>query len=79
MPIRSREEVLAYAEGVHKLMRARKHLENRGAEKACIRLLENVIRKTEREFFNPTVSALPIAPAVDSRKRIKRAASTRLS
>jgi hypothetical protein len=54
MPIRSRDEVWSYAEGVNKLIRARKHLENRGAEKACIRLLENVIRKAEREFFKPT-------------------------
>jgi hypothetical protein len=60
MPHRNRDEVLAYAEGVYKLMRARKHLENRGAEKACIRLLESVIKKTEKEFFNPTKSGLPI-------------------
>jgi hypothetical protein len=79
MPRRSREEVLAYAEGVYKLMRAHKHLENRGAERACIQLLESVIKKREREFFKPTISALPIgAPGVDSKKRTKRAASTRL-
>jgi hypothetical protein len=79
MPTRSREEVLAYAEGVYKLMRARKHLENRGAERACIQLLESVIKKTEQEFFKPTISALPIgAPGVDFRKRPKRTASTRL-
>jgi hypothetical protein len=79
MPTRSREEVLVYAEGVYKLMRARKHLENRGAERACIQLLESVIKKTEREFFKPTISALPTgAPGADSKKRTKRAASTRL-
>jgi hypothetical protein len=60
MPFRSRDEVWSYAEGVNKLIRARKHLENRGAEKACIRLLEGVIRKAEREFFNPKSAALPI-------------------
>ncbi len=79
MPTRSREEVLAYAEGVYKLMRARKHLENRGAERACIRLLEGVIKRTEREFFKPTISAIPSgASGVDSKKRTKRAPSTRL-
>jgi hypothetical protein len=79
MPTRSREEVLAYAEGVYKLMRARKHLENRGAERACIQLLKSVIKKTERDFFKLTISALPIGtPGVDSKKRTKRAASTRL-
>jgi hypothetical protein len=45
MPTRSREEVLAYGEGVYKLMRARKHLENRGAEGACIHLLESVMHR----------------------------------
>ena len=59
MPHRNRNEVLAYAEGVYKLMRARKHLETRGAENACIRLLESVIKKTEREFFNATKFGLP--------------------
>ena len=79
MPTRSREEVLAYAEGVYKLMRARKHLENRGAERDCINLLESVIKQTEREFFKRTISALPIgAPGVDSKKRTKRVGSTRL-
>jgi hypothetical protein len=72
MPTRSREEVLAYAEGVYKLMRARKHLENRGAERACIQLLETVIKKTEREFFNPAVSALSMGgPDAYSKKRTK--------
>ena len=77
MPYRNRDEVLAYAEGVYKLVRARKHLENRGAEKACIRLLESVIRKTEREFFNPTKSSLPIrAPAAGPAQRSALRSST---
>ena len=79
MPTKSSEEVLANAEGMYKLMRARKHLENRGAERACIQMLESVMKKTESEFFKPTISALPIgAPGVDSKKRTRRAASTRL-
>ena len=53
-----RDEVLAHAEGVYKLIRARKHLANRGAEKACIRLLENVIKKAERELFKPAGASL---------------------
>jgi hypothetical protein len=78
MPYRSPDEVLAYAEGVYKLTRARKHLENRGAEKACIRLLESVIKKTEREFFNPTKSGLPIgALAAGSAQHSGRRTSTR--
>jgi hypothetical protein len=60
MPFRSRDEVWSYAEGVNKLIRARKHLENRGAEKACIRLLQSLIKTTEREFFNHKSAALPI-------------------
>ncbi len=76
MPYRNPDEVLAYAEGVYKLMRARKHLENRGAEKACIRLLESIIRKTEREFFNPTKSGLPVgaipAGSAQSQQRTSR-------
>jgi hypothetical protein len=60
MPFRSRDEVWSYAEGVNKLIRARKHLENRGAEKACIHLLDSIIKRAEREFFNPKSAALPI-------------------
>jgi hypothetical protein len=60
MPFRSRDEVWSYAEGVNKLIRARKHLENRGAEKACIRLLDSIIKRAEREFYNPKSAALPI-------------------
>ena len=60
MPFRSYDEVWSYAEGVNKLIRARKHLENRGAEKACIRLLQNLINTTEREFFHHKSAALPI-------------------
>jgi hypothetical protein len=78
MPSRSREEVLAYAEGAYTLMRARGHLENRGAERACIRLLESLLEKSEREFFNPAISAHPTgAPEVSSKKRRKREASRR--
>jgi hypothetical protein len=79
MPNRSRDEVLAYAEGVCKLVRARKHLENRGAERACIRLLENVINRAEREFFEPTIFAFPTgAPTAVSIERSKLVPSIRL-
>jgi hypothetical protein len=54
----NRDEVLAHAEGVSKLIRARKHLVNRGAERACIRLLENVIKKAERDLFKPDGASL---------------------
>ncbi len=78
MPYRNPDEVLAYAEGMYKLMRARKHLENRGAEKACIRLLESVIKNTEREFFTPTKSGLPIgALPADSAQSQQRTSSKR--
>ena len=53
MPTRGCDDVLAQAEGVYKLIRARKHLANRGAERACLRLLGSVIKKAERELFNP--------------------------
>jgi hypothetical protein len=70
MPIRSRDEVLAQAEGVYKLIRARNHLANRGAERACLRLLGSVIKKAERELFNPTNASLLIgALAADSEQR----------
>jgi hypothetical protein len=49
----SRDEVLVHAEGVSKLIRARKHLVNRGAERARILWLENVIKKAEWELFKP--------------------------
>jgi hypothetical protein len=79
MPIRSRDEVLAYAEGVYKLVRARKHLKNRGAETACIRLLESVIKKTEREFFNSNNSASQAGVlAKVSKGQSKFVASTRV-
>jgi hypothetical protein len=60
MPTRSRDEVVAQAEGVYKLIRARKHLANRGAERACLRLLGSVIKKAERELFKPTSASLLI-------------------
>jgi hypothetical protein len=70
MPTRSRDEVLAHAEGVYKLMRARKHLANRGAERACLRLLESVIKKAERELFKPASASLLIgALAAGSKQR----------
>jgi hypothetical protein len=70
MPIRSRDEVLAQAEGVYKLIRARNHLANRGAERACLRLLGSVIKKAERELFNPNNASLLIgALAADSKQR----------
>ena len=70
MPTRSRDEVLAHAEGVYKLIRARNHLANRGAERACIRLLGSVIRKAERELFEPTNASLLIgALATGSQQR----------
>jgi hypothetical protein len=72
MPFRSHNEVWSYAEGVNKLIRARKHLENRGAEKACIRLLENVIRKAEREFFNPKSADLAIGAITASNREGSR-------
>lgn len=79
MPAKSHDEVLAYAKGVYKLMRARKHLANRGAEKDCIRLLGSVIKRAEREFFKPASSVLPNgAPDVDSRGRKRQVDSTRL-
>jgi hypothetical protein len=79
MPYRSREEVFTYAEGVYKLIRARQHLEYRGAERACILLLEGIIKKAEREFFKPTISALATsAPTAVSIKRSQLEASTRL-
>jgi len=56
----SRDEILAHAEGVYKLMRARKHLANRGAERACIRLLGSVIKKAEQEIFEPTSASVLI-------------------
>jgi hypothetical protein len=52
------DELLAHAQGVYKLMRARKHLANRGAEQACLRLLGSVIKKAERELFKPTSAGL---------------------
>ena len=58
MPIRNQDEVLRCAEGAYTLMRAREHLKNRGAEEACIRLLGNLIRQAEREFYKPANSAL---------------------
>lgn len=58
MPIKSRDEVLRYAAAAHTLIRARKHLKNRGAEQACIRLLGNLIMQTERDFYKPSSSAL---------------------
>ena len=70
MPTRGRNEVLAQAEGVYKLIRARKHLANRGAERACLRLLGSVIKKAEQELFNPTNANLLIgALAADSKQR----------
>jgi hypothetical protein len=78
MPNRSRDDLLAYAQGVSKLIRARKHLENRGAERACIRLLENVIERAEREFFEPTIAVPTSAPTAVSIERSKLVPSIRL-
>lgn len=65
-------EVLAHAEGVCKLIRARKHLANRGAERACVRLLDNVIKKAERELFKPNYPSLLSGDrAAGSRQRSK--------
>ena len=73
MPTRNRDEVLAQAEGVYKLIRARKHLANRGAERACLRLLGSVIKRAERELFNPTSASLLIgALAADSKQKTSR-------
>jgi hypothetical protein len=80
MPTKSRDQVLAQAEGVYKLIRARKHLANRGAERACLRLLASVIKQAEGELFNPTSASLLIgALAADSKQRSGRGESAYLS